>query len=485
MQFDNTYSRLPDHFYEAINPTPVKSPKLIRINHALAKEMGIELAQSDEDNALLFSGNTLFPGSKPIAQVYAGHQFGHFVPQLGDGRAILLGELLNAAGTRYDMQLKGAGITRFSRNGDGRSPLGPVIREYVVSEAMHAMGVPTSRSLAMVETGESVMRETRQPGAILTRVAASHVRVGTFEFFAARKDEEAVRHLADYVIDRHYPDARQADNPYAELFRHVCHAQARLVAHWLSVGFIHGVMNTDNTTISGETIDYGPCAFMDAYNPAQVFSSIDHQGRYAYNNQSTIAQWNMSCLGGCLLPLFHEDADKGRTIGEEILANFPSLFKSEYHRLMSRKIGLATSTDDGLTIITALLKLMHQSHVDFTLAFRALSQAVTVENQGAFTALFSDNAAITNWLDSWRKFLGAETNREEIAHAMNSVNPVFIPRNHRIEEATRAAEDHGDFTPTHTLINILKQPFKEQPEYEDHTLTPKPDQLVHQTFCGT
>ncbi len=480
MSFDNTYARLPEDFYERINPVPVEKAELIRINQALLKELDFALPKDEAGLASLFSGNTLLNGMEPIAMAYAGHQFGGFVPQLGDGRAVLLGEVSLPDGQRLDIQLKGSGQTRFSRNGDGRSALGPVIREYIVSEAMHALGVSTSRALAMVTTGEKVFRETPVPGGIFTRVASGLVRVGTFEYFASRKDVDSVRTLADYVIDRHYLAARKESNPYVELFRQVSAATAKLVAQWMSVGFIHGVMNTDNTSISGETIDYGPCAFMDNYNPAKVFSSIDYQGRYAYNNQPTIAQWNMAALGGCLLSLFHDDNDKAQAIGEEVLEEFTPVFKDHYQKVMCRKIGLAVHGDE-FQLVRDLMRLMHQSHTDFTNTFRSLSDDVE-----QFRLFFNQPEQIDSWLADWQGQLKVQGLSVDEAQAnMRSVNPAFIPRNHRVEQAIRAAEGRNDFALTHQLIGILKHPFDAQPENAEYMDPPQPDEVVRQTFCGT
>ncbi len=481
MVFDNSYARLPEIFYQRINPVPVKAPELIRVNHSLAEELGLLLPEADDALAALFSGNTLLDEMEPVAMAYAGHQFGGFVPQLGDGRAVLLGEVLSGAGTRFDIQLKGSGQTQFSRNGDGRSALGPVIREYVVSEAMHAMGLSTSRALAMGKTGEQVLREGYVPGGIFTRVASGLVRVGTFEYFASRDNTTAVKQLADYVIDRHYSSAKNAANPYIDFYRQVCEATAQLIARWMAVGFIHGVMNTDNTSICGETLDYGPCAFMDTYVPAKVFSSIDHGGRYAYNNQPTIAQWNMAALGGCLMSLFDDDADKARAIGEEVLETFIPTFKAQYQDGMCRKLGLVTVDDQGFQRVRDLMELMHQGHVDFTLAFRLLADDIE-----QFKGLFSESAAIESWFTEWSDQLVEQG--ENVAAAqerMRLVNPAVIPRNHRVEEAIRAAEDHNDFTLTHRLIDVLKTPYAVQPENEEYMTPPESDEVVHQTFCGT
>nr|WP_321259540.1 YdiU family protein [uncultured Pseudodesulfovibrio sp.] len=484
MIFDNTYARLPNRFFQRINPVVVEKPSLIRVNTPLAKELGLPLPDNHLQLAELFSGNVLMEGMEPIAQAYAGHQFGNFVHQLGDGRAVLLGEMISKRRKRFDIQLKGSGQTQFSRSGDGRSPLGPVIREYILSEAMHTLGIPTTRALAMVATGETVHRETPLSGAIMTRVAASFIRVGTFEYFAARNDEDALKKLADYAIQRHYPEALEADNPYAAFFNAVCHTQAELLAQWMCIGFIHGVMNTDNTTISGETIDYGPCAFMDQYNPAQVFSSIDHQGRYAYNQQPLIAQWNMGCLGGCLIPLLHTDEQTAHNLGEDILATFTPAFAHHYRTGLCAKIGLSTESNRGFAHAKRLLEIMHEDHVDFTESFRILGDSIT--DAAPFEALFSSRKTIVQWIAEWQELLNKETRFEnEISRAMHATNPAFIPRNHRVEEAIRAAEDREDFSPTHKLIEILSTPYADQPDHQEYRTPPGPSERVHQTFCGT
>lgn len=483
MTFDNSYARLPERFFQRTDPVPVAQPRLIALNRALAIELELDLPEEAEQLAAIFSGNTLMDGTEPIAQAYAGHQFGQFVPQLGDGRAVLLGEAVNSRDKRYDIQLKGSGQTRFSRGGDGRSPLGPVIREYIVSEAMNALDIPTSRALAMVTTGETVFRETKLPGGILTRVADSFVRVGTFEFFAARKDEDAIRLLADYTIDRHYPDCRNAANPYTALFKAVCLAHAGLVARWLCVGFIHGVMNTDNTAVSGQTIDYGPCAFMDHYNPAQVFSSIDHQGRYAFNQQAEIALWNMACLGGCLLSLFHPDPEEAGRIGEAVLEKFTPAFTAHYREGLCRKIGMPPD-DHGFEMARELLRIMHRDHTDFTLTFRRLGRSM--DDIGPFEDLFASKDAIRAWLDRWHDALRRQgVSDKDAGRIMLRTNPAYIPRNHRIEEAIRAAEDRDDFRPALRLTEVLAHPFDEQSDFDDYADPPLPEERVHQTFCGT
>lgn len=479
MTFDNTYAHLPEDFYQRLKPAPVAEPLLIKVNRPLAAELNLNLFDDDTELASIFSGNALMEGMDPIAMAYAGHQFGGFVPQLGDGRALLLGEVVNESGSRFDIQLKGSGRTRFSRGGDGRSALGPVIREYVVSEAMHALGIPTSRALAMVSTGEDVFREGPVPGGILTRVASGLVRVGTFEYFASRHMSDAVRQLADYVIDRHYPQARGAENPYIEWYRLVCEATARLVSQWMGVGFIHGVMNTDNTSIIGETLDYGPCAFMDTYDPGKVFSSIDQFGRYAYNNQPTIAQWNMAALGGCLLELFDNDPTTARSLGESVLEDFVPIFKRYYQQVMCAKIGLGAD-DDSFDLVRRLTETMHKDHVDFTVAFRSLTGDLD-----DFKALFSSEGIgdwIVDWTDRIKSMGGTLSAAQE---SIRAANPAFIPRNHRVEQAIRAAEDDGDYSLTHRLIEVLRRPYEDLPEYAEYMTPPKPDEVVHQTFCGT
>ncbi|MGI4851100.1 MAG: protein adenylyltransferase SelO [Janthinobacterium lividum] len=487
INFDNSYAQLPERFYERIHPTPVKAPHLIALNKALLNDLGINLEALDEaEIAAVFSGNVIPEGADPIALAYAGHQFGHFVPQLGDGRAILLGEIIDTFGNRCDLQLKGSGQTRFSRRGDGRASLGPVMREYIISEAMHALGISTTRSLAMVKTDDWVIRETMLPEAILTRVAASHVRVGTFEFFAARHDVEALKILADYAILRHYPDIQTAVNPYQTFLQSVLERQATLMAKWMSVGFVHGVMNTDNTSISGETIDYGPCAFMESYDPETVFSSIDRHGRYAYGNQSHIAQWNMNSLATCLLPLLDQDQKKAVIIAEDIIGSFPSLFKDIWHNLMKAKIGLTQAHQDDFSLIEQLLTLMKKYHADFTLSFRYLAEAIKASNDYNFKALFSNGSEIDQWLQSWRRRLSQETKSLlNIAQDMNTLNPAFIPRNHRIEQAIRAATTQNDFSKMEQLNLFLSQPYQDQPDHVDYMNPATPAERVYQTFCGT
>jgi uncharacterized protein YdiU (UPF0061 family) len=484
--FDNTYAALPERFYARVAPTPVAAPRLIALNRALATELNLDVDWLKSTSGLdMLSGRDLPQGAASIATAYAGHQFGNFVPQLGDGRAVLLGEVLGRNGQRRDLQLKGAGPTPFSRNGDGRAALGPVLREYVVSEAMAALGVPTTRALAAVLTGEAVQRETLLPGAVLTRVAASHIRIGTFQFFAARGDGDAIKSLADHVIQRHYPEAATAANPYLAMLDGVVARQAALVARWLCLGFIHGVMNTDNTSIAGETIDYGPCAFMDAYHPASVFSSIDQGGRYAFSNQPRIALWNLTRLAECLLPLFAETEEAAIEAAQGALGHFAAAFDTAFHGGMRAKLGIDDVQDGDSALIGDLLKTMADGGADFTLAFRALGEAA-IGNDDPFRSLFVDPSSIDGWLARWRERLASSSmSADARREAMRRVNPAFIPRNHRIEQAIRAATDRNDFTLFHQLNEILAHPFDDQPDHAGYALPPQPDERVLQTFCGT
>src|SRR5215207_1532109 len=484
--FDNSYARLPERFYAQLDPTPVSAPRLIKINEALAEQLGFDPDWLASDAGVqTLAGNRIHEGSEPIATAYAGHQFGHFVPQLGDGRAILLGEVIDRDGVRRDIQLKGSGPTPFSRRGDGRAALGPVLREYIVSEAMFALGIPTTRSLAAVTSGENVMRETMLPGAVLTRVASSHIRVGTFQFFAARGDTEGVRALADHVIARHYPDVAKAERPYHALLAGVVARQADLVARWLLVGFIHGVMNTDNCSISGETIDYGPCAFMDEYNPAQVFSSIDEMGRYAYANQPRIALWNLTRLAECLLPLFADDQDKAIEQAQFILGEFAEKFTAAYQAGLRQKIGLFTSHDGDEALVQDLLDAMAKNQADFTLTFRRLGDAAADADNDSVRAQFTDPTVFDEWAVRWRQRLAEEPQSAAERHAaIRAVNPAFIPRNHRVE-AVIAAAVNNDYAPFEELLTVLSKPFDDQPVYAAYADPPLPEQRVLQTFCGT
>jgi protein adenylyltransferase len=486
--FQNTYAALPDNFFARVAPTPVDSPRLIKLNRPLAVHLGLDPDRlGSPEGTEILAGKRIPDGADPIAMAYAGHQFGHFVPQLGDGRAILLGEVIDADGVRRDIQLKGSGPTPFSRRGDGRAALGPVLREYIVSEAMAALGIPTTRSLAAVVTGENVMRETPLPGAVLTRIASSHIRVGTFQYFAARGDTEGVRRLADHVIARHFPQAANADRPYHALLEGVIARQAQLIARWMLVGFIHGVMNTDNCSISGETIDYGPCAFMDAYDPAAVFSSIDEQGRYAYANQPRIALWNLTRLAECLLPLFSDQQDKAIEEAQLVLGGFAEAFTAVYQAGLRNKLGLFTARDDDPALAQDLLDAMAGNQADFTLTFRRLSDAALDPGGDAeVRRLFAEPTAYDEWSARWRQRISDEP-RDPAARqaAMRSVNPAFIPRNHLIEAVIDAAVNRDDFAPFEQLLVVLSKPYQDQPTLAGYAEPPKPHQRVLQTFCGT
>jgi protein adenylyltransferase len=484
--FQNTYAALPANFFARVAPTPVAAPRLIKLNRPLAIHLGLDPdLLSTPEGAEILAGKRVPDGADPIAMAYAGHQFGHFVPQLGDGRAILLGEVIDADGIRRDIQLKGSGPTPFSRRGDGRAALGPVLREYIVSEAMFALGIPTTRSLAAVITGESVMRETVLPGAVLTRVASSHIRVGTFQYFAARGDTDGVRRLADHVIARHYPDLAGIERPYPALLNAVIARQADLVARWLLVGFIHGVMNTDNTSISGETIDYGPCAFMDHYDPAMVFSSIDEMGRYAYANQPRIALWNLTRFAECLLPLFSDDQEKAIAEAQANLGEFPEKFSGAYQAGLRRKIGLFTERDGDEALVQDLLDAMAKNQADFTLTFRRLSDAAGDPAGDKVREQFTDPAAYDEWAARWRQRTADEPqSTAERQAAMRTVNPAFIPRNHRVEAVIQAAVNN-DYAPFEELLTVLSKPFDDRPAYAAYADPPLPEQRVLQTFCGT
>jgi uncharacterized protein YdiU (UPF0061 family) len=476
-QFDNTYATLPERFFARVRPAAVTAPRLIKVNRKLAEELRLDADWlASEDGVRVLAGHTVPDEAAPIATAYAGHQFGHFVPQLGDGRAVLLGEVVDRNGQRRDIQLKGSGRTPFSRNGDGRAALGPVLREYIVSEAMAALGIPTTRSLAAVLTGETVMREAPLPGAVLTRVAASHIRIGTFQFFAARGDDDAIRQLADHVIARHYPDVRSEAEPYRALLARVIARQAQLVARWMHIGFIHGVMNTDNMSIAGETIDYGPCAFMDAFDPAAVFSSIDQNGRYAFGNQPRIALWNLTRLAECLLSLLSENEDAAIEIAKAELETFAPAFDAALMKGMLAKLGVTGETDDG-ELVGEFLRLLAQSNADYTLAFRRLCDAAD-GNVDPLRDMILDLAAFDTWAAKWQQ-------RRSLDSAdMRGVNPAFIPRNHRIEAAIQAAQ-RDDLGPFEELLTVLSKPYDDQPQFAAYAEPPKDDERVTQTFCGT
>ncbi len=482
--FDNTYARLPDAFSQSVDPSSVRTPELIQLNHELAAELGADVDRLDSAEGLaIFSGNQIPTGAEPIAMAYSGHQFGGFSPQLGDGRAILLGEVVDTKGVRRDIQLKGSGPTPYSRRGDGRSALGPVLREYIVSEAMAALGVPTTRALAAVASGEKVARDGMVPGGVFTRVAQSHIRIGTFQFFAARENHENLRLLADHVIARHYPDAMEEENPYLALLNGVIGRQADLIAHWMQLGFIHGVMNTDNMTVSGETIDYGPCAFLDNFDPAKVFSSIDTQGRYAFANQGPIGHWNLMRFAETLLPLLDDDREKSVVIAEAALELFPEAHGDALRKRLIAKIGIVKGKADDWNLIDSLFEVMTEGEADYTLAFRYLSDALESGQDESVIKCFNHPEGIVAWLSGWRARLQSEEHSDVIA-LMRQSNPVFIPRNHRIEEAI-VAGNGGDFEPFYRLNKVLQNPFSSQPDFSEYESPPTSGEVVEATFCGT
>jgi len=498
-RFDNSFARELEGFYVPWRPDAVPAPRLLFLNHDLAAELGLDTTSRDDAAwAATFAGNALPEGAEPLAQVYAGHQFGGFSPQLGDGRALLVGEVIDRAGRRRDVAFKGSGRTPFARNGDGKAAVGPMLREVLIGEAMHALGIPTSRALAVVGTGEPVHRERILPGAVLTRVAASHIRVGTFEFFAARGDTQRVRRLAEYAIARHYPELADEPEPFLALLRAVAERQAALVARWMNVGFIHGVMNTDNMAISGETIDYGPCAFLEAYDPDTVFSSIDHRGRYAFGNQPDIACWNLARFAETLLPLIADDAEEAVARATEVIAAFPARYREQLLHGQRAKLGLGRDTagDDAAdaALVEDWLALLHAGRVDFTLAWRRLADAAA-GNDAPLRALFGDAGTPAAWLACWRARCEREDQSAGIdatvagatrAQAMRRVNPIVIPRNHRVEEALAAASDRGDLAPFERLLDALTEPYDEVPERAGY-VEPAPAELTarYRTFCGT
>jgi len=492
LPFDNSYAKLPERFFARINPTPVAKPNLVRINSPLARHLGLDLNHlTSLEGIEIFSGNRVPEGSEPLAMAYAGHQFGSWVPQLGDGRALLLGEIIDANGLRCDIQLKGAGHTPFSRGGDGRAWIGPVLREYVVSEAMSALCIPTTRALVAVTTGETIIREQPLPGAVLTRTASSHIRVGTFQFFAARQDVQALRLLADHVIDRHYPEVREAENPYLALLETVIARQATLIALWMGVGFIHGVMNTDNMSISGETIDYGPCAFMDGYDPDKVFSSIDHMGRYAYRKQPEIAHSNLACFASTILPLIDKNNETAIEEAKSALNSFSSNFNVAWSSSLRKKVGFTEEQSGDFELVQDLLHRMAVNKSDFTLTFRRLCELPgRIEKTNApldssVRVLFDNPSSFDEWAVKWRARLIREKQGDfERQSEMRAVNPSYIPRNHRIEQMITAAL-RGDFRPFDKLIAVLSRPYDDQPQNAPYQTPPLPEEMVHKTFCGT
>jgi uncharacterized protein YdiU (UPF0061 family) len=492
--FEHTYAALPPAFHVEVQPAAVPAPSLLAWNDALASELGLDAAAIRPIAHEIFSGRRLPKDARSIALAYAGHQFGHFVPALGDGRALLLGELRDGNRRLRDVQLKGSGRTPWSRSGDGLAAVGPMLREYLISEAMHALGIPTTRSLAVVATGALVRREMPLPGAILTRVAASHVRVGTFEYFAARGDVQSTQALLDYCIARHYPELRGVAEAPLEFLRAVVARQAHLVALWCGVGFIHGVMNTDNMAISGETIDYGPCAFMDQYDPATVFSSIDHRGRYSYGNQSSIAQWNLARLAECLLPLMPGGMEDRVASATTVVNGFTAQFDAAFLQRMRAKLGLTRPQDDDTELVQELLRVMRAARADFTLTFRQLADAIEAGAVPALDASASLEAppstdgvsSACKWLDRWRARLALEPLPAADRRAsMRAINPAFIPRNHRVESALDAASTRNDMTPFNELLALVQRPFDDHPGFEAWMLPPEDHERVLATFCGT
>ncbi|HBV85652.1 MAG TPA: YdiU family protein [Desulfosporosinus sp.] len=477
---DNSYARLPKLMFTSLKPTAVQSPKLIILNEPLALTLGLNLQElGSKDGVAVLAGNQVPEGSSPLAQAYAGHQFGHFA-MLGDGRALLLGEQITPQGERVDIQLKGSGRTPYSRGGDGRAALGPMLREYIISEAMHALGIATTRSLAVVTTGESVFRETALPGAILTRVAASHLRVGTFQYVANWGSVEDLRALADYTLQRHFPEVDDVENPYLSLLKEVIKRQAGLIANWQLVGFIHGVMNTDNMVLSGETIDYGPCAFMDIYDPATVFSSIDVQGRYAYGNQPSIAGWNLARFAETLLPLLHVNEEQAVNIAQEAISNFTELYNCNWLTGMRRKLGLFNEEPKDESLIEDLLSMMKKYRADYTNTFRALTFDRLED-----TALFGTKE-FSQWLELWHARLGRQQEPQASSHQlMRNSNPAIIPRNHRVEAALDSAVKHGDYSVMEKLLKVLSSPYAHSPEQEDYSALPELSTQPYRTFCGT
>ncbi|MDC0461064.1 YdiU family protein [Candidatus Pelagibacter sp.] len=477
--FDNTYSKLPKSFLENIKPVPVKDPKLIILNKNLAEQLDLDFSKfSDTDLAKMFSGNSLPEGSETIAQAYAGHQFGHFT-MLGDGRAVMLGEHLDKENKRFDIQFKGSGRTSFSRSGDGRAVLGPMLREYIISEAMHALNIPTTRSLAVVSTGEEVIREQMLPGAILTRVASSHIRVGTFQYIAATQNADDLKTLFNYTIDRHYPEIKDSKTKALDLLNLLMQKQCELVINWMRVGFIHGVMNTDNMTVSGETIDYGPCAFMDYYHPQTVFSSIDQNGRYSYNNQPRITKWNLARFAECIIPLIDQDEQKAISIATETINNFEKLYEEKWLNMMRDKLGLFGEDRDDKHLIFELLTWMENNKADFTNTFCNLMQIQSIKDP------IYQNQEYLNWTAKWKKRLEKNnTEKEKYLELMRSVNPIFIPRNHKVEEALKDASENKLET-LNQLLEVIKSPYKDNGMLMDYQRPMSNENGDYKTFCGT
>ena len=479
-QFDNTYSKLPKNLLSKLNPTPVKSPEVVLFNHSLSKEIGLDFSEIDNEKlALTFSGNQLPDGSETIAQAYAGHQFGHFT-LLGDGRALVIGEHIDKNKKRYDIQFKGSGKTPYSRSGDGRAALGPMLREYIISEAIHNLKIPTTRSLAVVKTGENVIREKNLEGAILTRIASSHIRIGTFQYACISKDKNDLKALFDYTIERHYPHIRNFKFPAIELLNIVTEKQIDLIIDWMRVGFIHGVMNTDNVAISGETIDYGPCAFMDTYDPRTVFSSIDYYGRYAFSNQPSIIKWNLEKFAEALIPLIDTDSNKSIEMAKEVLKDFDTKFKKGWFKMMRKKLGLKGEESKDENLIAELLSWMHQNKADYTNTFCHLMDGLIQKNK------FFENEEFNYWKQQWKNRSNLYGNSpEKSLQTMYEANPLVIPRNHLVEEALNAATENNDLTKVKELLKILKDPYKNKSNIDHYQSTPIPGKERYKTYCGT
>jgi len=477
--FDNTYAKLPNDLLVKQAPIPVKSPEIIILNKDLSKDLNLDFTNIKEENlSQLFSGNLLPTGSESIAQAYAGHQFGHFT-MLGDGRAVLMGEHVSKNGERHDIQFKGSGKTPFSRSGDGRAALGPMLREYIISEAMHKLGVCTTRSLAVVKTGENVIRETHLPGAVLTRIAASHIRVGTFQYIAATQKEQNLKILFDYVINRHYPNIKNSKNQALDLLKTIMNVQINLVINWMRIGFIHGVMNTDNVSICGETIDYGPCAFMDTYSPGTVFSSIDQQGRYSFSNQPKIIKWNLARFAECIITLIDDDKDRAVEIATEVINTFENIYEKKWLNMMRDKLGLFDEDINDQILIMELLTWMHNNKVDYTNTFCFLMNKNFSDNE-----IYNDESFLI-WKKKWEDRLKLNNNsQEKYLNLMHSVNPMIIPRNHKVEEALTAAND-GDLEVMNKLLAVLKKPYENQNDIMDFQSPAPSSGKAYQTFCGT
>ena len=486
--FKNSFSKLPNDFFERIYPAPVKKPELIDINQDLANFLNLDPERMrGKEGSSVFAGNTIPKGSEPLAMVYAGHQFGHFVPKLGDGRAILLGEILAKNGKRFDVQLKGSGKTSFSRNGDGRAPLGPILREYIVSESMAHLKIPSTRVLSISKTGEFVKRESIVPGGILTRIASSHIRIGTFEYFANLKDYKSIKILADYTIKRHFPEIKEGKNKYLKLFKNVMLLQAKLVSSWMNVGFIHGVMNTDNTSISGETIDYGPCAFMDFFNSKTVYSYIDTLGRYSYGNQPKVILWNLSKFGECIATLIDANMKNALKKINNILEMFPEKFNNFLLKGIRNKMGLHQTHNKDNEIISSFFSLLEEENSDLTICFRKLSDNLTKEGwDKEFLSNFKDKTKIKNWLNNWKKrVLKEKISPQQISKKMQRINPIYIARNHLIEIAIKNIIDRNDYSDFKKLLSLIRTPYTEKEKSQKYSIPPNPNEIVINTFCGT